>query len=90
MIAALRDAVDAIGEEKLGFKKEDVGTHSIRSGGAMAMYLGDCPIYTIMLIGRWSSEDFLKYIRKQVEQFSQNVSRKMIRFQFHRHIPDRV
>jgi hypothetical protein len=52
MINALRDAVGAMGEVKLGIKKEDVGTHSIRSGAAMAMYLGECPVFMIMLIGR--------------------------------------
>jgi hypothetical protein len=51
MINALRDAVGAIGEVRLGVKKEDVGTHSIRSGAAMAMYLGECPVFMIMLIG---------------------------------------
>jgi hypothetical protein len=40
------------------------------------------------LIGRWSSDAFLRYIRKQMEQFSHNVSRKMIKFQFHRHVPE--
>ena len=88
MTAALRDAVVAIGEEVLGFKKEQVGTHSIRSGASMVIYLGECPVYTIMLIGRWSSDAFLGYIRKQVEQFSHNVSKRMIWFLFHRHIPD--
>ena len=39
-------------------------------------------------IGRWSSDAFLRYIRKQVEQFSHNVSHRMIRSQFHHHIPD--
>ncbi len=87
-VEALRAAVVAIGEDKLGFKKEDIGCHSIRSGGAMAMYLGECPVYTIMMIGRWSSDAFLRYIRKQVEQFSHNVSKRMIQFQFFRHIPD--
>lgn len=33
-VEALRAAVVAIGEDKLGFKKEDIGCHSIRSGGA--------------------------------------------------------
>ena len=75
-------------EDKLGFRAEQVGTHSQRSGAVMAMYLGECPVYTIMMIGRWSSDDFLRYIRKQVEQFSHNVSHRMICFQFHRHIPD--
>ena len=57
-----------IGEEILGIKAEEVGTHSIRSGAAMSMYLGECPVYTITMIGRWSSDAFLLYIRKQVEQ----------------------
>jgi hypothetical protein len=65
MINTLRDAVGAIGEVKLGIKKEDVGTHSIRSGAAMAMYLGECPVFLIMLIGCWSSNAFLRYIRKK-------------------------
>ena len=88
MVAALQAAVVAVGEDVLGIKKEEVGTHSLRSGAAMAMYLGECPVYTIMMIGRWSSDAFLRYIRKQVEQFSHNVSCKMIKFQFHRHVPN--
>ena len=31
---------------------------------------------------------FLRHIRKQVEQFSHTVSKRMLRFTFHRHIPD--
>lgn len=88
MINALQAAVVSVGEDKLGFKKTDIGTHSIRSGAAMAMYLGECPVYVIMMIGRWSSDAFLRYIRKQVEQFSHNVSCRMLRFEMHRHIAD--
>eukprot|EP00957_Ditylum_brightwellii_P098518 7504945-Ditylum_brightwellii.AAC.1 len=55
----------------------------------MAMYLGKCPVYTIMMIGRWSSNAFLRYIRKQAEQFSHNVSKQMLIFEFFRHVPDR-
>ena len=88
VIDALRDAVGAIGEARFEFKKEDVGTHSIRSGAAMAMYLGECPVFMIMLIGRWSSDAFLRYIRKQVMEFIQNVAKKMLSCQNFRHIPD--
>ena len=35
----IRAAVELIGEAILGFKKDDVGLHSIWSGGAMAMFL---------------------------------------------------
>jgi hypothetical protein len=63
VIKALRDAVSAIGEARLGIAKHEIGTHSIRLGAAMAMYLGECLVYTIMLIGQWSSNAFLWYIR---------------------------
>ena len=87
MLQALRSAALSIGEAKLGFHHSDIGTHSLRSGAAMAMYLDEIPVYTIMLIGRWSSDAFLRYIRKQVEQFSHNVSRRMIKHQHFTHVP---
>jgi hypothetical protein len=88
VINALQDAVVAIGEHQLGINKEGIGTHLIRSGAAMAMYLGECAVYTIMLIGRWLSNAFLQYIRKQVMEFSQNVAKKMLTYQNFCHIPN--
>jgi hypothetical protein len=44
----------------------------------MAIYLASVPVYTIMLLGRWSSDAFLRYIRHQVKEFSKGVSQKMI------------
>jgi len=85
---ALRDAVSAIGEDALHIATHEIGTHSIRSGAAMAMFLGGCPVFLIMMIGRWSSDAFLRYIRKQVEEFNHDVSRKMLTHMFHRHIPN--
>jgi hypothetical protein len=61
----LKDGVVAIRETKLGIHHLEVGTHLIRSGAAMAMYLAGVPILSIMLIGRWSSLAFLKYIGKK-------------------------
>ena len=88
LIARLRASVIAIGEDRLGFKADDIGTHSIRSGGAMQMFLGESPVYVIMMIGRWSSDAFLRYIRKQVEMFSHNVSRRMLRYEIYWHVPN--
>lgn len=88
MVHALWDTAAAVGEARLGFAKEEIGYHSPRSGAAMSMYLGECPVYTIMMIGRWSSDAFLLYIRKQVEQFSHNVANKMLAFKTYNHIPD--
>lgn len=40
----LQDDVSAIGEDALHIATNKVGTHSIRSGSAMAMFLGGCPV----------------------------------------------
>jgi len=44
----------------------------------MTMYLAGIPVFTIMLLDCWSSNAFLRYIRKQVKEFSHGVSSKMI------------
>ncbi len=74
---ALRDGLSVFGE-KLRIKPHEIGTHSIRSGAAMAMYLGGVPVFAIQIIGRWSSDAFMKYIRKQVEEFTFDVSARML------------
>jgi hypothetical protein len=43
---------DGATEARLGIAKHELGTHSIRLGATMAMYLGECPVYSIMLISR--------------------------------------
>ena len=65
-----------IGQNQLGFSKEDIGLHSIRSGGAMAIFLSGVSSIIIKRIGRWSSEAFLEYIREQIEKFTAGVSQK--------------
>mmetsp|Transcript_7178 Transcript_7178/g.14951 ORF Transcript_7178/g.14951 Transcript_7178/m.14951 type:complete len:89 (-) Transcript_7178:217-483(-) len=47
MVNALEARVAAVGYDKLGIKRGEIGTHSIRSGAAMAVYLDGCPMYTI-------------------------------------------
>lgn len=74
----LKSIIDLIGEDILGFTSEDAGLHSIRSGGAMAMFLSRVPVVIIMKIGRWSSDAFLEYIRDQVENFTMGVSQQML------------
>ena len=58
----LRAAVGAILEGKFGFKSSEIGTRSLRSGVAMATFLDEIStVCTIMIIGRWSSDAFLKH-----------------------------
>jgi hypothetical protein len=80
-----RDGVVAISKTKLGIRRSEIGTRSIRSGAVMAMYLAGVPVFSIMLIGRWSSTAFLKYIQKQIQKFSQGISSKMIEVQSFKH-----
>ncbi len=86
----IRSAVRSLGKERLGFSEDEVGTHSNRSGGAMGMYLAGTPVYTIMLLGRWSSDAFMRYIRKQVLTMSHGVSSKMITYEEFYTVPDFV
>jgi hypothetical protein len=88
IILALWAACAAIGSACLGFEPSKIGTHSLRSGAVMEMYLAGVPVYTIMLIGRWLSDAFLRYIQKQVKQFLQDVAKKMLMHQLFQTIPD--
>ena len=56
---------------------EDVGTHSLSYGGAMAMHLANVPDPTLMAIVRWQSLGFMVYIQQQILSFSTGVSVKM-------------
>ena len=88
LLMEFRSAVRAMGEDKLGFKAEDIGTHSIRSAAAMSMFLDNVPVFLIMLVGRWSSDAFLKYIRKQVLESSRGISKRMIKNDLFFTLPD--
>jgi hypothetical protein len=77
-VLQLRLAAKIIGPDNLGFSPNQISLHSARSGAAMAMYLAGVPVFTIMLLGCWSSDAFLRYIRKQVKEFSTSISQKMI------------
>jgi hypothetical protein len=75
------NGIMVIGEPTLCIYHHEVGTHSIRAGATMAMYLGRVPIFTIMLIGHWSCTAFINYIRKQNKEFTFNVSTLMLSVQ---------
>jgi hypothetical protein len=84
---ALCDGVKTYGKAKLWIYKHKVGTHSIRSGSAMAMYIGGVPVFAIMMIGRWLPDAFMKYICKQIKEFTFDVSQRMLTMQHFRHTP---
>ena len=83
----LRAHIQSIDYRSLGISPETIGLHSCRSSAAMAMYLNHVPVYTIMLLGRWSSDAFLRYIRQQVTDFGSDVASKMIQTPRFYHVP---
>ena len=83
----IRSVVAAFGKSDLGFSPSEVGTHSVRSSTAMQLFLNKVPTYQIMLLGRWSSDAFLRYIHRQVNEFSAGLSDLMIKQDFFT-IPD--
>ena len=78
----MKKVVTNVGKARLGFDASRVGTHSIRTSFAMMLYLQHIHPLTIMLIGCWSSDTFLLYIRPQVQQFSSRLSAKMVENDF--------
>ena len=70
---SLRSGTLSFGEERLGFSKKEVGTHSIRSGLATELYLAKVYPETITIMGRCESSALLRYIRIQVSDLSKGI-----------------
>ena len=62
---------------QFGYTAEEISTHSLRAGAAMALYKANCSIPQIMQLGRWKSAAFLDYIRPAVFEWSAGLSRHM-------------
>ena len=70
-----------------GFHPHELGNPSIRSGAAMSLFLMNHSPARIMILGRWSSDAFLVYIRPQVMEWAHNMSHDMVRFDSFTDIP---
>ena len=85
-VANVLNTVRAFSKDVLNIKADEVGLYSIQSGAAMTTFLRELSVYLIM--GRWFSDALLLYIRKQVEQFSHNVSFKINETMFQQYFFD--
>ena len=68
-----------------GYDLARVGSHSIRSGGAMHLKLAGYDHDIIQKLGRWSSPTYLLYIQTQIGQLTAGVAQRMaaVRLRFH-------
>ena len=84
----LRDTGKMKPVRHFGYRAEDIGSHSIRSGAAMALFLADESVHKIMILGRWSSDAFLTYIRPQVQEWTSGMSTLMLSNNDFHHCPN--
>ena len=66
-----------IGFKRLGFHPMEIGSHSLRSGGAMTLHQAGISDSTIKVIGRWKSDAFIIYLQGQVLSFTKGVAAAM-------------
>lgn len=69
------------GTQTFGFDQSQIGNRSLRSGAAMSLFMNNHSPSKIMILGRWSSDAFLIYIRPQVLEWTNNMSSDMINFE---------
>ena len=75
--AALKRCVKMLKLEEIGISNSLVSTHSLRFGGATAMFLNGISEIVIKKMGRWSSNTFLLYIQEQLSIFLRDVPKRM-------------
>jgi hypothetical protein len=62
-----------------GYPLKQIGTHSLRASGAMALKLNGYGKTEIMKLGRWTSTTFLTYIHSQIAALSAGIATRMTR-----------
>ena len=70
---SLRSGTLYFGEERMVFSHKEVWTHYIWSGFSMELYLTKLYPETIMIMGRWESRAFLRYICIQFSDLRKGI-----------------
>ena len=75
---ALRQAVAIIGPAALGFNASDISARSMRAAGAMALLCAQVDSDYIRLLGRWRSDEMLRYLHVQAAPVMRTFSQRML------------
>ena len=73
----LRNAIAIMGHA-VGFNKADVSARSLRAAGAMALLCANIDHDRIKLVGRWRSDEMLRYLHVQAAPVMRHFSKVMI------------
>ena len=74
---ALRISALALGPT-IGLLPDDITARSLRAGGAMALLLAHVDTDIIRLVGRWRSDEMLRYLHLQAQPVMRNFARLML------------
>ena len=74
---ALRQAATLLGP-RLGFKPLDISARSLRAGGATALLCANVSGDFIKLLGRWRSDEMLRYLHLQAYQRMKDIAPAMV------------
>ena len=75
----LRQAVRFLSPAALGFNPEDVTARCLRAAGANALLCANVDTDIIRLLGRWRSDEMLRYLHLQAAPLMSTFSRDMLR-----------
>jgi hypothetical protein len=75
--ATLRASTAIIGPS-VGFLPQDISARSLRAAGAMALLCAHVDSDVIRLLGRWRSDEMLRYLHVQAEPVMRDFSRRML------------
>ena len=85
IIEALRHAAAADNLVAAGYELCRIGSHSLRSGGAVNLKLNGYDHDMIKKLGRWSSNTYLHYIQNSIAELTAGVAQSMAStLRFHR------
>lgn len=77
----LRDAVTYIGAD-LGFLPSEVSARSLRAAGATALLVANVDPDVIRLLGRWRSDEMLRYLHLTAEPVMHDFARQMLQAEY--------
>lgn len=73
----IRNAVKLVGPS-VGFLESDVSVRCLRAAGANALLLANVDGDVIRLIGRWRSDEMLRYLHTQAAPLMSNYAKRML------------
>ena len=62
----------------MGFLKNEVSARSLRAGGAMALLVAKVDPDVIRLLGRWRSDEMLRYLHLSAQPIMMKFARRML------------